>query len=185
MIYIHGDKALIYDTPADNKASSELLNWLEKEQKKQIVAVIVTHFHVDCLGGLKTFHEQQIPSYGTYSTIELARVNTEIVPKNGFETKITFNVDGERAMAEYYGQGHTTDNIVGYIPAEKALFGGCLIKALKAKKGNLEDANTAEWAATVLNIKNTYPDLKIVIPGHGNDGGIELLDYTIELFQTE
>ena len=183
MIYINGDKALIYDTPTDKSASSELIEWIQKKNQMEIVAVIVTHFHVDCLGGLKVFHENNILSYALNSTIELARENNKVLPENGFDKEININLGGAFAMAKYFGPGHTTDNIVGHIPAENTLFGGCLIKARNAKKGNLEDANTAEWAATVQSIKNAYPDIKIVIPGHGDSGGKELLDYTIELFQ--
>jgi metallo-beta-lactamase class B len=36
---------------------------------------------------------------------------------------------------------------------------------------------------TVEKIKNDLPDLKFIIPGHGNPGGKELLDYTVELFR--
>jgi len=74
---------------------------------------------------------------------------------------------------------------VGYVPSEKALFGGCLLKHVNASKGNLADANTSEWSSSVAKIKKEYPDLEIVIPGHGKNGGIELLDYTIKLFQQD
>ncbi len=184
MIYINGDEAIIFDTPTDNSASSQLIDWLETKQQNKIVAVIITHFHVDCLGGLKEFHEQRIPSYASYMTLELASKNNEVLPENGFDNEIIIKVDGEPAMAKYLGQGHTTDNIVGYIPGEKTLFGGCLIKTTNAGKGNLSDANTEQWSKTVQEIKSEYPDVKVVIPGHGKEGGKELLDYTIDLFQT-
>jgi len=32
-------------------------------------------------------------------------------------------------------------------------------------------------------VKEKYPKVKTVIPGHGQTGGIELLDYTINLFK--
>jgi metallo-beta-lactamase class B len=57
-----------------------------------------------------------------------------------------------------------------------------LIKAVGAGKGNLEDANVAVWSETVGKLKRTYPEAKIVIPGHGKTGGTELFDYTIKLF---
>lgn len=79
--------------------------------------------------------------------------------------------------------GFTADNIVGYIPIEKALFGGCLIKSMNASKGFLGDAAPAEWSTTVEAIKMDLPDVKIIIPGHGKHGGRELLDYTIQLFR--
>jgi metallo-beta-lactamase class B len=86
-------------------------------------------------------------------------------------------------MVKYFGEGHTKDNVVGYFPSENILFGGCLIKELKATKGYLGDANIAQWPNTVERIKEQYPNIKIVIPGHGAIGGSELLDYTIKLFQ--
>ncbi|MBT8184938.1 MAG: subclass B1 metallo-beta-lactamase, partial [Eudoraea sp.] len=60
----------------------------------------------------------------------------------------------------------------------------CMIKALNAPKGNLNDANTEEWASTVRKIKSAYPDLEIIVPGHGKWGDITLLNYTIKLFST-
>lgn len=63
------------------------------------------------------------------------------------------------------------------------MFGGCLIKEINASKGYLGDANVQAWAATVKKVKKAYPNVKTVIPGHGEIGGKELLDYTITLFK--
>jgi metallo-beta-lactamase class B len=86
---------------------------------------------------------------------------------------------------EYFGEGHTKDNIVSYFPSEKVLFGGCLIKEVNASKGYLGDANISEWSGTVQSVKRKYGNAKIVLPGHGKPGGMELLDYTIELFKND
>jgi metallo-beta-lactamase class B len=56
---------------------------------------------------------------------------------------------------------------------------------LNASKGYLGDANTADWSNTVEKIKKEYPNLKIVVPGHGEFGDQKLLDYTIKLFKTK
>lgn len=182
MLFFNGDEAIVFDTPTNDIASSELIGWIYKTQNKKIKAVVVTHFHVDCLGGLSEFHKNNIASYASNRTIELVKLNDQAVPKNGFEQKIEFTVGNELVLGEYLGQGHTSDNIVGYIPAEMTLFGGCLIKAMRAGKGNLSDANTAEWATTVTKIKSRFPNVRHVVPGHGEHGGAALLDYTIGLF---
>ena len=75
-------------------------------------------------------------------------------------------------------------NVVSYFPKENILFGGCLIKELQATKGYLGDANVGEWSSTVEKVKQQYPNVKIVIPGHGKIGGKDLLDFTIKLFET-
>lgn len=46
---------------------------------------------------------------------------------------------------------------------------------VKTKKGS---------SATVELVKHKYGKANIIIPGHGKPGGIELLDYTIDLFKT-
>nr|WP_299175183.1 subclass B1 metallo-beta-lactamase [uncultured Allomuricauda sp.] len=184
MVYFNEDEAIVFDTPTDNKASKELIEWIEKEQKKKIVAVVVTHFHEDCWGGLDQFHGSNIKSYGGQKTISLLKQKgLELLPKNDFKDRIEIKVGSASALVKHFGAGHTIDNVVGYASEEKALFGGCLIKSVNASKGNLEDADVSEWSTTVEKIKQEFPDLEIVIPGHGKSGGIELLDYTIQLFE--
>ena len=72
---------------------------------------------------------------------------------------------------------------MSYIPEDNLLFGGCMVKEVGAGEGNLEDANVTAWPTTIRAIKQTYPSLQVVVPGHGQAGGTELLDYTIELFE--
>ena len=57
-----------------------------------------------------------------------------------------------------------------------------MVKSVGASKGNLADANVKEWANTIRKVKKAFPKAKYVIPGHGQYGNAELLDYTIELF---
>ena len=72
---------------------------------------------------------------------------------------------------------------MGHFPSEHVLFGGCLIKELDASKGYLGDANVAAWSGTVEAVKMAYPEVKVVVPGHGQYGDAKLLDYTIGLFR--
>jgi metallo-beta-lactamase class B len=131
---------------------------------------------------LEEFHKHGIPSYANNLTIQLARSNNKPLPKNGFDNLLELTIGDKKVYAEFFGEGHTKDNVIGYFPDEKIIFGGCLIKELGAGKGNLEDANTKDWPLTVATLKEKYPDTKIAIPGHGKSGGTELFDYTIKLF---
>lgn len=182
MIVVNAEETVIFDTPTTEENSRELIDLLTKK-KYAIKAIVATHFHSDCLGGLSVFHENNIPSYALDKTIELTKKSISTIPENGFRKQLELNVKDKKIFAEYFGEGHTSDNIVGYFPDENVLFGGCLVKAMGAGKGNLEDANTNEWSKTLKKIKIKYPELHIVIPGHGETGGIELLDFSIELFQ--
>lgn len=116
-------------------------------------------------------------------TIEYTKAKGFPIPEHGFNDHYTFNAGGLEVITKFFGEGHTKDNVVAYVPADQVLFGGCLIKENGAGKGNLEDANTAAWSNTVAKVKAAYPRVRLVIPGHGKHGGTELLDYTLALFQ--
>lgn len=185
LVFIAQNEAMVFDTPTNNEASKELITWVKEAMNKNIVGVVVGHFHEDCLGGLDVFKEEGIRSYANELTISLAESNKASVPEYGFTDDIELTVGGELVFVKYFGEGHTPDNVVSYIPSEHTLFGGCLIKEMGAGKGNLTDANIAAWPSTVKMLKDSLPEVKIVVPGHGKEGGKELLDYTIKLFGTE
>jgi len=178
------NEVIIFDTPTNDKNAEELIKWIKETLQCKINAIIPTHFHDDCLGGLKVFHYNNIPSYAYFKTIELAKENNLVVPKNSFTDALTLKVGNEIIIAKFFGEGHTKDNIVGYFPSENIVFGGCLIKELKASKGYLGDANVSSWSTTVEKVKKEYPKVKIVVPGHGDYGDAKLLEYTINLFKS-
>jgi len=183
MIYITDNQALVFDTPTSDVVSKELIDWITENKKASVSGVVVNHFHRDCLGGLKGFHAQGIPSYASNLTIALAKTKNHTLPQNGFDGKLTLSLGAHKVITQFLGEGHTKDNTVSYVASEKVLYGGCMLKSLKASKGNLEDANVAAWSTTVANVKTTFPHIETVIPGHGKVGDAGLLDYTIELFK--
>lgn len=181
----NNNEVIVFDTPTNNKSAEELIKWVSETLHCKINAVIPTHFHDDCLGGLKAFHDNNIPSFANSETIELAKENEFTVPQNGFKHSLELKVGKEKITARFFGEGHTKDNVVGYFPSENIMFGGCLIKELKASKGYLGDANLKEWSNTVEKVKKTYPKAKVIVPGHGEHGNQQLLDYTINLFKVQ
>lgn len=185
MIAVNDHEAVVFDSPANDESAEELINFLTQQRKYRIKAVIPTHFHEDCVGGLEAFNKHHIPAYASNATLFLLKNKGKqfSVPIHGFKDSIFFNIGGKKVYAKYFGEGHTKDNIIGYFPDDKAVFGGCLIKETGAGKGYLEDANTSAWPQTVSRLQQAYPETRIVIPGHGKSGGIELLDYTIRLFK--
>ena len=183
LIYHHNGEAIVFDTPTFDAVSDELIDWIEQNLKSKVKAVVINHFHEDCLGGLQAFHNRGIASYANQRTIDFAKTKDYTIPQNGFEGELDLTIGKKRVANRYFGEGHSPDNIVSYIPSEQVLFGGCMIKSMNAGKGNLGDANVEEWSNTVRKIKSTYPNLKVVVPGHGKPGGTELLDFTVDLFK--
>ncbi|WAC13353.1 subclass B1 metallo-beta-lactamase [Dyadobacter pollutisoli] len=184
LIVRNDNEVIVFDTPIDDKSSEELIRWIKEKLHCKINAIIPTHFHNDCLGGLKAFHDNSVASYAYFKTIKLAAENNYVVPQNSFQDSLNITVGHENVIVKFFGDGHTKDNVVGYFPKDNIMFGGCLIKELDAEKGYLGDANIAEWSPTVEKVKKWYPNVKIVVPGHGDLGNSKLLDYTIKLFST-
>ena len=182
MIVHNHNETVVFDTPVNDEISEELIQWIQKSLKSKINAVVPTHFHDDCLGGLNAFHKHHIPSIANSKTIEIAKEKKLPIPLKSFNNQEKIAVGNQFAELYFFGEGHTKDNIVAYYPNEKVLFGGCLIKELNAGKGNLADANETAWSETVNKLKSTITDAEIVIPGHGVIGNTALIDYTIKLF---
>lgn len=183
LIVRNNGEALVLDTPTNDLDAEALIKWLQTTLRCEVKAVVPTHFHDDCLGGLQAFHHYGVPSYAYTKTIELARQNKYVVPQRAFADSLVLTVGQERVIVRFLGEGHTPDNVVGYFPSEQVLFGGCLVKELQASKGYLGDANVSEWSATIEQVKRAYPLVKVVVPGHGQSGNARLLDYTKNLFK--
>jgi metallo-beta-lactamase class B len=90
---------------------------------------------------------------------------------------------GGRELELYYpGPGHAVDNIVTWIGDEKVLFGGCLVKSAGANSlGNTDEADLAAWPATLANVKKRFHEARLIVPGHGDPGGWELVENTLKL----
>ena len=85
LVVRNNKEVVVFDTPVDDKSAEELIQWVEKTLHCNIVAIIPTHYHPDCLGGLKAFHDKGIPSYAFFKTIELAKESNVVVPENSFK----------------------------------------------------------------------------------------------------
>ena len=186
MVVVNNKEAIVFDTPTDSISSEELIRYITNDLKAELKAIIPTHFHTDCVGGLKEFHQHSVPSYANNQTIRILEEKKQVsaIPQNGFEDNLELSVGTLKVFVGFFGEGHTVDNIVAYFPEEKVLFGGCLVKEKGAGKGNLEDANVTSWPGTIQKVKERFSNVSIVIPGHGKSGGAELLDYTSELFSS-
>lgn len=74
---------------------------------------------------------------------------------------------------------------MAWLPQQKILFGGCAIRSLSSKSaGNLVHGDIQSWLKITQHIKNQYKDVNIVVPGHGNVGGYELIQHTADLIQS-
>lgn len=182
LLFIKNNKALLIDTPNTNEQTEELVNYLKDSLQVEIKKIIVGHSHSDCLGGLSFLHSIGVESICGDKTEVICKSKNLPLPQKTFSELLKFSFEGEKVICRYFGVGHTIDNIVVYFPEHQILFGGCLIKGFGSKGlGNIREAVISDWDNTVSELKNSFPKIKKVIPGHGKIGNNELLNHTISL----
>jgi metallo-beta-lactamase class B len=179
MILRDGDKAFLFDTPPTELLTRTLVDWITQTMKLKIVGFIPNHWHSDCMGGLGYLQSIGVKSYANQMTIEIARTKNLPVPATGFKDSLGLKIGNTDFSCYYLGAGHSMDNIVVWIPTEKILFAGCLVKEISSEGlGNTADGDLKAYPETINKILRKFGDAKIVIPGHGAFGGIELIKHT-------
>lgn len=186
VLLIDEGEAFMFDTPWNDEQTEKLVTWLADSLQVKVTTVVPNHWHEDCMGGLDYLHLKGIKSYASQMTMDIAREKGLPQPQNGFKENLVLRLNDMEVECFYPGAGHATDNIVVWIPSEKVLFPGCMVKDLESTGlGNFVDGDVHTWPATVNKVIGKYPDAKIVVPGHGKPGGFELLIHTHNLLQAK
>lgn len=174
LIIVKNGEAIIVDTPMDIDKTKVLVEYIEMKWNVKVTKHIPGHYHPDCTGGLKYLLDHGVESIANKKTVKLCKENDFPIPTKSFKDSTTINFNGLKLKLWFPGAGRTKDNIVVWIPNAKLLFGGCLIKSLEAKDlGFTGDAVLKDWDITVEKVKENYPGLQKVIPGHGKNGGLD------------
>ncbi len=180
LVVIEQGEAYIIDTPWPRRDTAQLLRWIEAAGYAP-VASLSTHFHDDRSSGIAELNRLGIKTVASDRTNALLRAQGSEPASIGFEGA-TFSLLPGRVEVFYPGPGHSTDNVVVWLPRERILHGGCLVRALGASgMGNTADASLEHWPGSIQALIDHYPEVQQVIPGHGAPGGAELLTHTQEL----
>lgn len=165
----------------------DLLHWIDTVLQKPVVKAIATHGHDDRVGGAAALAQRNIPLQVTTQTAatvqQRAKTDDLLLPVQAV-VNLTAGEKYQDGPVEWFypGAGHTSDNIVLWLPAYQLLVGGCAVKAPRYPGlGNIADADVAAWPHSLKRILQAYPDIKIVVPGHGDVADRTLLDYSLSL----
>jgi metallo-beta-lactamase class B len=184
LIYINNHNAFLFDTPWTDSLTEALVSYMKDSMHLKISGFIPNHWHADCMGGLSYLQNQKIVSYANQMTIDIARRKNLPVPTHGFKDSIMLYLDNKIINCYFLGAAHSLDNIVVWIPSEKILFPGCMIKSLNSSDlGNITDGDLKAYPGTIDKVIKKFRTAKIVIPGHGQFGGLDLLKHTRDLLR--
>lgn len=149
LVFINGNQAFLFDTPATEEQTKDLVPAIENLLNAKVVGFVPNHWHADCLGGLAWLQKQDVASYASQKTIDLAKENNLPAPAHGFQDSLQLPLGDKLIDCYYLGAAHTTDNIVAWIPSEKILFAGCMAKSRNAKNlGNTADGDLKAYPET-------------------------------------
>jgi metallo-beta-lactamase class B len=179
-----GSELILIDTAWGIQPTIDLLAWVNRTFHEPVTRAIITHAHDDRLGGGPVLVERGIPFTGHPLTARLA-------PKFHLPPPaVLAGLDAPGSVATvgslevfHPGAGHTRDNITVWIPSAHILFGGCMVKAADATDlGNIADADVPAWPASIQRLRDRYGrKAALIVPGHGDPGGPELLQHTADL----
>lgn len=146
---------------------------------------IFTHSHDDRAGGLSALFARGVRVWATAET-------TRLLARPGFapdslEPPARLRLGGLDVDVFFPGPAHAPDNLVVHVPSRRVLFGGCMVKSSDTQSlGNVKDAKLTEWPSAIARVTERYAgETTIVVPGHGAQGGLELLSHTTELLRRQ
>lgn len=173
-----------WDLAGDTRNTRHLLDWVQTHLHKPVGLCIVTHAHDDRLGGIGLLQEKGIPVWSTPLTAQKARAAGYAPPAGLLPADTTFAHGGVTLRCFFPGEGHTPDNLVVWLPAQRLLHGGCLVKSVAAfGLGNIADANLKAWGQTIRTVIRTFPTVSTVVPGHDAWGDATALTHTLHLLE--
>ncbi len=179
-----GAGLILIDAAWGPAATKALLSWVESEAGVPVKQAIVTHFHVDRVGGTPVLERAGIPVLANGKTVELMKGGDLPLPTSLGELEPGDTVEVGSIEVFYPGPAHTLDNVMVYVPGAKLLYGGCAVRSPdRPGPGYTGDGDVEDWAAAIIRARDRYPDATKVVPGHGAMGDRELLEHTISLFQ--
>lgn len=177
LIVVDNNDAYIIDTPWTDEGTQQVIEWI-KLKNLNLKGALVTHFHQDASGGIEQLNNANIKTYATTLTNTLLKAHNRATSHHEI-TSNELSLVNDVIEVFYPGPGHSEDNIVVWLSKEKILFGGCFVKNIHSKGlGNIEDASIMEWPTSLQRVIDKYPQVNVVVPGHGAIGDIDLLKHT-------
>jgi metallo-beta-lactamase class B len=175
---------ILIDTPWDDSLTALLLDTVKTKFKQTFTLAVITHAHDDRIGGIRTLRKCGIKVVSLPLVCQKAKELGYPKPDMLSSTDTMLYIGNEKLELFYPGSGHTEDNIVIWLPREKILFGGCLVKAEGSTDlGNIKEANLEKWSRSICMVMEKFKTAQIVVPGHGAHGNLHLLQHTLDLLQ--
>lgn len=187
---------IVIDTGSSLRIGEMLLRQIRQKTDKPLLAVLNTHVHGDHWLGNQAMvaDTPDVPIYGHPKMLELiaqgvgeqwlaimmnatqgATAGTDLVPPTRtLDDGDELSIGGLTIKAHHYPKVHSTSDLMFEIPAR-----GVLFLADNANNGRIvrmDDGSFRGSIEALTDIKTRASGAKVLIPGHGQVGGWEIVD---------
>lgn len=181
---ITDEGVVVFDALGTPSLANLLLTKIRSVTDKDVIKVIVSHYHADHIYGLQVYKElgaQIIAPKGTMDylsspaaeeRIEERRFSLEpwvnestylVTPDVIIDKAMVFKSGGVTFTLDVLGAAHSDGDLTLYVEPDRVLFSGDII--FEGRVPYLGDANTKKWLDTL--IKMEVDKIAALIPGHG------------------
>ncbi len=186
LIFSSGGEVFLVDTAWNDAQTEQILGWIRETLGSVPRRAVVTHGHNDRMGGIGALGRAGVTTYALPLTAEKAAPQGWRLPDSLLAAEQRFTIGDQCVEVFFPGPGHTDDNLVVWLPKDRVLFGGCLVKDASATTlGNTAEANLPEWPAAIRRLIDRYRDAVLVVPSHGPVGDRNLLNHTLHLLEAQ
>src|ERR1700751_3219078 len=184
-IIVGEDGCLVFDAQATPAMASKVIERGKTVNDKPIKYVVLSHYHAVRVLGASAYHAQAIiaseetrrlvaergqqdwdSEYGRFPRLfqDAQSIPGLTWPTLTFEGEMTIHLGKREVRLMQLGAGHTSGDIVAWVPDAEVMFSGDLIEYHSACYCG--DAHLREWPATLNEIRAFNP--KAMAPGRGD-----------------
>lgn len=194
---------VVVDPGSSVQAGEMVLRQVRKVTDKPLLGVLNTHVHGDHWLGNQAMRDAapEVPIYGHPNMIKAieegagadwvalmlgatdgATEGTEAIgPNNALDGGDVVELGGLTFRIHHYGQVHTTTDLMIEVPERELLFLGD-----NANNRRIVRMDDGSFAGTVSALQKIRQDAaaKVLVPGHGQTGGWEIVDANLDYMST-
>jgi glyoxylase-like metal-dependent hydrolase (beta-lactamase superfamily II) len=166
---------LVIDTKVKTGAT-QLEQWVQHYAPNRHIYIVNTHIHRDHTGGNHLYPNAKIIAGNYGEEFWLKNNDREDMPTIWLADSMNLKFGDETVLIQNIGQAHTFEDLVVYLKNRQVLFTGDVV--LNGYHPYFDDNVGSNFDNYLMSFDRFQKEfvIKSVVPGHGDDGGPELID---------